>query len=302
MVVSTASVTKGVFMRRHIILLGYLTFAAFLLAHLINTLLAEAISSQPTALPGKRTPVALAPIPQADHSKMAEEILSSGLFGPGPAAVDSSSPGAPAAGGKAIERGLDAAKKIKLSGIVMTEGLIPFAVIEDLATKRQTLYRLFETIPDVGSIAQIRADAILLEQDGIHELLELNPGRADPAPAAKTAMANAPGTPRSLHRVLDQREVARSMADLPKLLSQARVGPVYAHGKVEGWKVEGITPQSFYDRIGLQAGDVLQRVNGVEIRDPAMILGLLQLLKNERSVSLDMLRDSRKTTMLFEIR
>jgi general secretion pathway protein C len=115
-------------------------------------------------------------------------------------------------------------------------------------------------------------------------------------------MANAPGASHSLRRVLDQGEVARSMADLPKLLSEARVGPFYANGKVEGWKVERITPQSFYDRIGLQAGDVLQRVNGVEIRDPALILSLFQLLKNERSVSLDMLRDSRKTTMLFEIR
>ncbi len=292
-------------MRRHVILFGYLTFAAFLLAHLLNTLLAEALINQPTALPDRRTPVGLAPVPRADLSKMAEEILSSGLFAVQRAdttTFDPASPGPPGTGGRPVERGLEAAKKVKLAGTVVTEGLVPFAVIEDLATKRQTLYHLFETIPGVGAIAEIGAEGILLEQGGIRELLELNPGRTDPATDAKTVMVDAPGASHSLRRVLDQREVARSTADLPKLLSEARVGPVYANGKVEGWKVEGITPQSFYDRIGLQAGDVLQRVNGVEIRDPAMILSLFQLLRHERSVSLDMLRDSRKTTLLYEIR
>lgn len=127
----------------------------------------------------------------------------------------------------------------------------------------------------------------------------MNPAQTGPPAVAKPA---APSQGTALRRVLDQREVAQSMADLPKLLSEARVGPFYANGKVEGWKIEGINPKSFYDRIGLQAGDVLQRVNGVEIRDPGMVLSLFQQLKDERSVSLDLLRGGQKTTMLFEIR
>lgn len=284
-------------MRRRLIILGYLTIAAFLLAHLVNSWIGEALSSLPPVPPSA---VASEPrvLPQADLRKMAEEILSSGFFPlpqTDPASLDQGLK--PVAGAS-----LDAARKIKLVGTVITEGIIPFAVVEDLTTKRQTLFHLLEQIPAVGQIAEIRADAILLKAGGEQEVLELNPGRAEPAATPAAAASPAATGAGALRKVVDQREVAQSMADLPKLLSEARVGPVYANGKMDGWKIEGINPKSFYERIGLRAGDVLQRVNGVEIRDPGMILSLFQQLKDEKSVSLDMLREGRKTTMLFEIR
>lgn len=284
-------------MRRRLLLLGFLTAAAFLMAHLANSLVGEALTPIPPA-----PPVAAGPAPglpaQADLRKMAEEVLSSGLF------LLPKSGGAAADPAQAPAAALDAARKIKLVGTVMTEGIIPFAVVEELGSKRQTLYHLHEEVPNVGRIAEVRADAILLQQGALQELLELNPGQSElpvAAPAAKPG-APAPGGGATLKRVVDQREVAQNMADLPKLLSEARVGPVYTEGKMDGWKIEAINPKSFYERIGLQAGDVLQRVNGVEIRDPGMILSLFQQLKDEKSVSLDMLRDGRKTTMQFEIR
>lgn len=295
-------------MRRHMFLFGYLTVAAFLVAHLANVLLAETLFGRPPALSARRTLARPAPSPQANPARMADEILSGGLFAI-PAVVTPAAPrhpkrgAGPIAGGPVVAK-LDAAMKVKLVGTVVTEWRPPFAVIEDLATRRQTLYLLLETIPGVGAIAEIRTDAILLEQGGIQELLGLNAPRANPPAVVKTALAKAPPpvASQSHRRVLDQREVARSLADLPKLLSQARVGPVYANGKVDGWKVAMIAPKSFYERIGLQTGDVLKRVNGVAIRDPAMVLSLLQQLKDERSVSLDMLRGGRKTTMQYEIR
>lgn len=294
-------------MRKRLLLLGYLTIVAFLLAHLINTWMAEAISGLPSAMSSARIKTQAVTGPQDNLPKMAEEILASGLF---PAAKMEAPATDLASGGvtgnlRPAIGGLDAAKKVKLVGTVVTEGIIPFAVIEDLATKRQTLYHLSENVPNVGAIVEVRPDAVMLKQGAVKELLELNPSQAAPAAVAKTTAPAAPTNPAkgsSLRKVLDQREVAQSMADLPKLLSEARVGPFYANGKVEGWKIEGITPKSFYERIGLQAGDVLQRVNGVEIRDPGMVLSLFQQLKDEKSVSLDMLREGQKTTMNYEIR
>lgn len=290
-------------MRRHVILLGYLTIAAFLLAHLINTLVAEALTGLPTALSAPRRTVQPAAIPPANRARLAEEILAGTLFALPPpelAAQDIAAPGGglPLAGGATLE----AAKKVKLMGTVVAEGVVPLAVVEDLPTKRQTLYHLFENIPGIGAIVEIRADAIVLQQGNIRELLELNPGQPAPAGSTKTTSVGSQASAHALKRVLDQRDVAQSMADLPKLLSEARVGPIYANGKVDGWKIDGLTQKGFYDRIGLKTGDILQRVNGVEIRDPGMMLNLFQQLKDERAVSLDLVRDGRKTTMLFEIR
>jgi hypothetical protein len=47
------------------------------------------------------------------------------------------------------------------------------AVVEEIGTKKQTLYRLHDEIANVGRIAQIRKDAILIRQGAQHELLEL---------------------------------------------------------------------------------------------------------------------------------
>ena len=92
------------------------------------------------------------------------------------------------------------------------------------------------------------------------------------------------------------------MRDLPKLLTQARAVPYMVNGTVNGFRIDYIAPTSFYEKIGVQAGDVLQRVNGVDIRDPSAMLSLLQQLKNERVVKLDMVRNNQRSTVTYELR
>ena len=92
------------------------------------------------------------------------------------------------------------------------------------------------------------------------------------------------------------------MDDLPKLLSQARAVPNLVNGAMNGFRLDYIAPSSFYEKIGLKYGDILQQVNGVDIRDPSTILTLFQQLRNERTVKLDVLRNNQRTTMNFEIR
>jgi general secretion pathway protein C len=117
-----------------------------------------------------------------------------------------------------------------------------------------------------------------------------------PIPAA----AAAPGAP--VRKVIDRREVEQAMSDLPKLLTQARAVPHMVNGAINGFRIDYVAPTSFYEKIGVQTGDVLQRVNGVEIRDPSTMLSLLQQLKNERVVKLDMVRNNQRSTITYELR
>ena len=66
--------------------------------------------------------------------------------------------------------------------------------------------------------------------------------------------------------------------------------------------IDYMAPASFYEKIGVQTGDVLQRVNGVDIRDPSTILNLLQQLKNEQVVKLDIVRNDQRSTITYELR
>ena len=92
------------------------------------------------------------------------------------------------------------------------------------------------------------------------------------------------------------------MADLPKLLTQARAVPYVVNGAPSGYRMDYIAPASFYEKIGIQYGDVVQRVNGVDVRDPSTMLSLFQQLKNERTVKVDLVRNNQKTTVTYELR
>ena len=105
-----------------------------------------------------------------------------------------------------------------------------------------------------------------------------------------------------MKKVIDRREVEQAMSDLPKLLTQARAVPNMVNGTLNGFRIDYISPSSFYEKIGIQYGDVLQRVNGVDIRDPSTMLNLFQQLKNENVVKLDLVRNNQRSTMTYELR
>ena len=282
------------------IILAYIMCATFLVAHIVNAVIAEALS-----VPANLT----RPLPASDQENnvnatlpgLVDRIRSSGLF-PLPAdPLGISSSGFSAA---PTRPPLNVASKLKLLGVVIGDREGVSAIVEELSSKRQLFFRLHDEIPDVGEISEIRRDGIVVRQGDQQELLELAISQGDkpPAPpvAAGAAVAPAPGSP--LRTVLDRRDVEQAMGDLPKLLSQARAVPYLVNGAMNGFRLDYIAPSSFYERIGLKYGDVLQQVNGVDIRDPGTMLTLFQQLRNEKTVKLDVLRNNQRTAMTFDIR
>ena len=201
-----------------------------------------------------------------------------------------------------VRAALGVANKLRLLGVVLGGERGGFAIVEELATKRQVLYRLHDQIPDVGEVSAIRRDGMVVQSGDQQELLELIPTDKPVAPVTAAGPPVVPAAGGPLRKVIDRREVEAAMADLPKLLTQARVVPYLVNGAPSGYRMDYIAPASFYEKIGIQYGDVLQRVNGVDVRDPSTMLSLFQQLKNERTVRVDMVRNNQKTTMTFELR
>ena len=286
--------------RRQAILLAYLTLGAFFISHSLNAFVSQALVKP---VQGQAFPVAMAlPVPTKEGSaRLAEEILNSGLFmsppglGPG-GRTDALPPMKP----------IDAGKKIKLVGTVVGDGVSALAVLEDLQSRKQLLYHLYERIPDVGQIVEVRRDGMIVQEGQQREFVALVvpnavQGVAVPVAAPTQPAALGARTTKTRHSI-DRRVVTQSMADVPKLLTQAQAGPFYQDGKLAGWKIESIKAGSFYEQVGLQPGDVIQRINGVEIRDPGMMLTLFQQVKDETQVKLDLLRDNQRTTLNYDIR
>jgi type II secretory pathway component PulC len=52
----------------------------------------------------------------------------------------------------------------------------------------------------------------------------------------------------------------------------------------------------------LQNGDVLQQINGVEIKDPENFMRVFQQLKDETNIAVDFVRNNRRESFAYEIR
>lgn len=279
-----------------------------LIAHSINAFVAEALYVIPTH------PIGSGHERSTDNSLLVayspaqavEDVRSSGLFllpaAPQGGLTNSDRRGGPSGAPARGSLGLSA--RLRLIGVV--SGDQRFAIVEELASKQQMLYHLHDQVLDLGEVSEIRRNGILIRQGNLEELLELaqseNPavagGSSGTVPSG--TQTQAAGVP--LRKVIDRREVEQAMGDLPKLLSQARAAPHMVNGAINGFRLDYVAPTSFYEKIGVQAGDVLQRVNGVDIRDPSTMLNLLQQLKNEQIVKLDVLRNNQRSTITYELR
>lgn len=198
----------------------------------------------------------------------------------------------------------------RLIGTVLGAG-DGYAIIEDSATRRQELYRLNERVMRDAKLIAIERDRVKLARAGRTEVLELafveRPGSAAPAPPPVVA-AEPPRPGGGVAQVgenryvVDQRELDAAFENMNQLLTQARMVPYFNAGRADGFRIFAIRPNSLFEKIGLRDGDVLQRVNGAELTGPEKALELFEQLKNEKSITVDLVRNNVKQTLSYEIR
>jgi general secretion pathway protein C len=196
--------------------------------------------------------------------------------------------------------------QLKLVGIAAGADDQAYAIIEDL-TKRgtQALYQVGDTIQNVV-IAEIRSTCVLFNRGGQYEVLcfqhdgveTKGPQSRQPPPPPVTSQSQDDG---GIVRVdgatwrVNRELLMEQFGNFGNLSAQARFMPYAVQGQPQGFQLVRLVPGSFLQKIGLQNGDVLQRVNGLSINSAAEALQAFQQLQNEATVRLEVLRQSDKT-------
>lgn len=101
--------------------------------------------------------------------------------------------------------------------------------------------------------------------------------------------------------VIDQREIENALQNLDKLYTEIRAVPNFQDGKASGMKILSIKPGSVFAKLGLKRGDVLQKINGMEL-DVRRGFEIFGQLKDQKSLSLDLIRGGANQTVEYEIR
>jgi general secretion pathway protein C len=220
---------------------------------------------------------------------------------------------------------------LKLVGTAVVAGGKSYAIIQTVGQTGQEVrvVREKEEIVPGAVLLDVRADKIHVswkgrtEEFGLYETRTLASapppgrrtpgGRAEPPPVVGTPppppqqVATTVGTD-SVRRTgefqytVDKEEVRQLREDPGRMMTQVRVVPNFGEGgQPDGFKVFAIRPGSLFARIGLQNGDVIRRINGVEMQAPDQALEAYQRLKDETTIHIDLVRQNQAKTLTYVI-
>jgi general secretion pathway protein C len=201
---------------------------------------------------------------------------------------------------------------IRLLGTATSMQDRAFAIVENQTSRSQGLYREGDLVAPGIILVQVGWDRITIERDGKRETLMLPkdapaaPGQSPVVPVSTPANTSTQEGVRQVAQdsyAIDRREVDHAINNLSELFTQVRAVPyTLKEGVVQGFRLFQIKSGSLIDRIGLKNGDVIQRVNGVEISDPSTAFQLLQDLQGHPQIRVDVLRNQQPATLSYEIR
>jgi len=267
-------------------LIALLTISAYLLADTVDAMIGRSLdATAKVSTPFNQERAGIEPRKElSDYSS----ILERGLFGEGKG---------PSGGGGPVAESYTA---YTLIGTIEGE-YFSGAVLAD-TTNQQAFYRLNQKLPDGSQIVKVRRDSVAIKRsDGSTVEIQI----VDETKIVNVAKA-VPGS--GIRKVgegkfmVDQREIASSTENLSQMLTQARALPYVEAGKTVGFRISEIVPGSIYEKIGLLNGDVVQRVNSQDVDDPGKFFQLYQGLKDEKRISVDLLRNGQRQSLNYDVR
>ncbi|MBC7792149.1 MAG: hypothetical protein H7Z43_00445 [Clostridia bacterium] len=101
---------------------------------------------------------------------------------------------------------------------------------------------------------------------------------------------------------IDGAFLASQLENMNELMTQARSVPSYQNGKSNGYKLFSIKPNSLYQKIGLQNGDVISKINGYDMSSPDKALEVYAKLKDAPSIQVDVKRRGRDLSMNYNVK
>ncbi len=190
-----------------------------------------------------------------------------------------------------------------------------FAVLRDTETKAAGAYSLGERVKG-AIITGIDETRVHLDNAGKPEFLDLLDPEPEKTPTAAAPVAVAAAASDPLAAEMDkgikktgehtydiQRSTLESVLGNMNLLSRsARIVPEIRDGKAAGFRLYSVRPDGPFAKIGMQNGDVIAAINGLEITSPEKALEVYAKLKSASHLSVGLERNGQRITKDYGIR
>jgi general secretion pathway protein C len=190
------------------------------------------------------------------------------------------------------------------------------AVIRDGEQKIVGAFRAGEKIHG-ATLLSVRDTRVFLDNAGTTEFIDLlappkaappiSPRRSPPLPA-RSNDAFSQELDRGIKRLGERRyEIQRGtlnsvLGNLALLSRSARIIPEVRAGKAAGFRLLAVRPDGPFAKIGLQNGDVVASINGLEMSSPEKALEVYGKLKSASHLELGLERNGQKVSSEYTIR
>lgn len=251
--------------------------------------------------------------PAAGREGAAQAIVSRNLFG-----SRSGEPSGAGEGEGAPSQGIPLPFQL-LGTVLDSGGGRSFAIFEDSEARKQVLVFVGESPRPGAVLSAVERNRAVFLRDGREEAIErtrergASPAGAPPPPGRAVAPPRIEGAPAgdlpinvrqtgANSYVVDRRELDAAVGNFSQLATQVRMVPNFSDGKPDGFRLFNIRPNSLFSRLGLANGDIIRRVNGLEISGAEQAMQAFVQLREAANINLDLTRANRNLTLNFEVR
>ena len=102
--------------------------------------------------------------------------------------------------------------------------------------------------------------------------------------------------------ILDEAGLAYLSGNINQFMANVRITPYFEGSASAGYRMASIPPGTAFDKLGFRSGDIIQNVNGVTLSSPEKMYTIFQNLKDEKTVSVDIIRQGKKNTLKYDIK
>ncbi len=203
--------------------------------------------------------------------------------------------------GEKIQINVDELEPTKLGlallGTVSGTGGFDLAVIEEKNKKKQGLFREGDAVA-AATIIRIMRGMVVLRVDGRDEILKMDEGDQ----RAEVGGQRSEG--RGVKNVIKVKkaDIDDAFKNMGEILAQVRIRPYFSSGKADGFMVSRIKPESIFQKMGMQNGDIIQGVDNQPIKSPDDMMKLYNGLKSGSEINLNIKRKGRQEELRYIFR
>lgn len=197
-----------------------------------------------------------------------------------------------------------------LGTVVYSNSKYSAALIKDRSSNAMRYFSIGESILG-AQIMKIERFRIIIQNQGRLETMELQSAKSQLSSLSPVSRPSSRSETKDVafeeigpgRYLIPESSINDLMSNLPQIMRDARAVPnIGSDNRIDGFKMLEIKPKSIYEKIGLQNGDIVRRINDEDLNSVEKGMSLFTALRNEKTISIDIDRNGSRLNYTYEIR